>query len=171
MLERLFYGLGVLLGLAQPLAQPELHARIYRDAGGIYLNAEVGGAFPEVAQELAAEGSEVALSLRAGVEGGEEVEALRSLRYDAASGEWLVRALPDRVWRLPSREAALVLASRIEGLRLVGPTRPDGPLVVRVSARPGLLDAAGAWHPAGILWGYAEPSRRFTFDTMVEIPR
>lgn len=172
MLQRLFFGLGVLLGLVHPQAAPELLSRIYRTDSAVYLNAELQGAFPEVARELAAEGTEVAVSVRARVDGTDTlVESLRSLRYDAPRGQWVVRAFPNGIWRLPSVEAAAILASRVEGLALGTFDDAVAPFSIEVEARPGILDEAGNWHPAGLLWGYVEPSRRFTFASVVEIPR
>jgi len=172
MIRRLVFGLGVLLGVVAPQVAPELAARPYRSGAEVLVNVDVAGAFGETALELAAAGSKVALRLeaRAGLEPA--ASALGWLRFDAASGSWAVAAPggDGAEKRVPSREAAAILASRAWALRAGPLSALEGGGTVGVRAFIGILDEAGAWHPAGILWGYAEPQLRFEFAGMAEVP-
>jgi hypothetical protein len=168
-MRRLLFGLGVLLGLVTPQASPEITARVYRVGEEVYVNAELEPAFPEAALELAAAGSEVAFEVDAWLEGGEAIaSARRSLRYAASTGDWLV-AQDGQVKRVADRGAALVLASRVWALPLGKLEGFDGGSTLVLRARSGIVDDRGGWHPAGILWGYVEPSCRFSFSGPEEL--
>lgn len=170
MIRRLLFGLGILLGVVTPQVAPDLAARVYRVGEDVYVNAELEGAFPEGALELAAAGSEVAFVLEARIEGKDGFAAARrSLRYVAATGEWLV-AQDGLVKPMADRGAALVLACRVWALPIGRLGDFESGAAVLVTARSGILDERGGWHSAGILWGYAEPSRRFSFPGQAEIP-
>lgn len=173
MLRRLFFSLGVLLGIVAPQEAPDLAARVFRSNQDVYLNAELDGAFPAGSLELAAAGSEVAFELTALVEGkNRSSRALRSLRFDRGEGMWLVGFGGDgEAKRVAGREAALLLASRVWALRIGELADFESGGTVLVQARSGIVDRDGGWHDAGILWGYSEPSRRFAFASPVEIPR
>jgi hypothetical protein len=158
------------LGIVTPQAAPDVAARVYRVGENVYVNAELEGAFPEGALELAAAGSEVAFELEVRLEGREAITvARRSLRYAAARGEWLV-AQDGLVKRVADRGAAVVLACGVWALPLGTLDAFTGATVVSLTARSGILDEKGGWHSAGILWGYAEPSRRFSFTGREDIP-
>ncbi|MEI6386986.1 MAG: hypothetical protein WCQ50_10135 [Spirochaetota bacterium] len=172
MLRQLFFGIGVLLGLVPAQEMPDLSVRIYRGDDAIYLNAELLGAFPEGSLELAADGTEVAFRLEARAEGANPVVALRSLRFDAGTARWIVGyGSGDGRRSLADREAARLLASRLWALRLGGLSGFPKGVVITITAKSGIIDGSGSWHDAGILWGYAEPGRRFAFADTVEIPR
>lgn len=173
MIRSFFFGLGVLLGLVTPQTAPELAARVYRVGNEVFLNAELVGAFPEGALELAASGTLVAFELEARIEGSDRIAlARRSLSFELGRGEWVVGfGEGGDMKRMVNREAALALAGRVWGLRLGPLPGSNSGARVIVRARSGIMDEAGAWHDAGILWGYAEPLRRFSFASAVEIPR
>jgi hypothetical protein len=172
--RRLFFGLGILLGLVSPEVAPLLSSRIWRDADTVRLNLELAGAFPASALELAAEGTEVAWRLLAEIEDGEgsrSLELRRSLRREGLDGPWLVRLEPEaELKRVRELEAALVLASRAWGVDLGTVPGPGRGLKLRLSCFPGILDSGGAWHEAGILWGFAEPRAEFSFGSATGIP-
>jgi len=168
-----FFGLGVFLGFVAPQVAPELAVRIYRVGNEVFLNAEVFGAFPAGSLELAEEGTTVAFEIEARVQGSDATAvAERSLRFDLASGTWIVgfdgSSAPKSV---PDREAALELSDKVWGLRIGSLTAFSGGGSILVHAKSGIVDESGKWHDAGILWGYAEPQRRFSFESSVEIPR
>lgn len=175
MLRRLFFGLGVILGLVSPETGPAIAARVWREAEVVRLNLELTGAFEGSALELAAQGTEVAWRLEASVSGpgGTETARLsRSLRFEGASQSWVVRLEPEgEEKRLRDREAALVLASRAWGLRIASLPEPGRGLDLRIAVFPGIIDAAGGWHDAGLLWAYAEPRLDLSFASPTEIPR
>ncbi len=171
-LRRLFFGLGVMLGVVAPQLAPELAARAYRSGGEVLVNVEVEGAFGETALELAAAGSRVGLRVSARVGAAPETVAEGWLRRDAGSGEWAVAAPGEggAERRAPGAEAAAILASRAWGLRAGPLAALEGGGSVRIRAEVGIIDEAGAWHPASILWGYAEPERRLDFADALEVP-
>ncbi len=173
MIRSFFFGLGVLLGFVTPQTAPELAARVYRVGNEVFLNAELEGAFPDGALELAASGTVVAFELEARIEGGDRTAlARRSLSYELGRGEWVVGfGEGGDMKRMVNREAALALAGRVWSLRLGAFPGGGSSASVVVRARSGIVDETGAWHDAGILWGYAEPLRRFRFESAVEIPR
>jgi len=171
-LRRLFFGLGVFLGVVAPQVAPELTARPYREAAEVFVNAEVAGAFGETALELAQAGNRVALRVEARAGSSPGTVAMGYLRRDAASGAWAVLAPggDGAERRLQSREAALVLATRVWGLRAGPLSALGGGGSVRVRASVGILDESGAWHDAAILWGYAAPELRFDYADAEEVP-
>lgn len=175
MLKRLFFGLGVLLGVLSPEISPVLAARLYRSADAVYLNAEVEEAFAGTALELAEGGTRVAFRLEATIAaGGREFSppvVTRSLHFDRARGLWIVDLLPEGGRRgIKDREAACIFASRIWSLRLAGLNELEGTASVRLRLSPGILDESGGWHAADILWGYAAPARSFTIVNPRELP-
>jgi len=176
-LRRLFFGLGVLLGVVSPQLAPELTARPYRAGSEILVNAEVVGAYGETALELARAGNRVAVRVeaRAGEAAGEV--AVGYLRFDAAAATWAVaplggaaRAGAGQEKRVPGLEAAILLASRAWALRAGPASALEGGGELRVRARVGLIDASGAWHDAALLWGYAEPEFRIGYSGPAEVP-
>jgi hypothetical protein len=173
-LRRLFFGLGVILGVVAPEVAPFLTARVFREGQEILANVEVEGAFGASAMELAEAGNRVAFELLVAVEGRgghSEVRALRSIRFDALAGQWVLRLEPEgEEKRLVDEGAAVLLASRVWRLRLGPLARLEGGGSVAVSARPGIVDEAGAWHGAAILWGYTEPYRRVSYASPWELP-
>jgi len=169
-LRRLFFGLGVALGVVAPQLAPELTARPYRMGPDLAVNIEVDGAFGETAVELAAAGNRVALEVEAAVGLSPPVAARGYIRYDAAAGSWLAAAAGAEEKPAPTAEAAVILASRAWGLRAGPLAALEGGGAVLVRARLGILDEIGAWHPAMMLWGYAEPSLRFEYSGPLEVP-
>ncbi len=169
-LRRLFFGLGVALGVVAPQLAPELTARSYRSGPDLVVNVEVDRAFGETAVELAAAGNRVALEVEAWVGLSPPASARGHIRYDAAAGSWLAAAPGAAEKPAPTVEAAVILASRAWGLRAGPLSALEGGGSVIVRARLGILDEAGAWHPALMLWGYAEPALRFEYDGAGEVP-
>jgi len=173
LLRSLFFGLGVLFGFVAPMAAPELAARVYRSGTELFLNAELSGAFPDSAIELAEAGTVVAFELEVRVKGSSSsVVARRSLSYDLGRREWIVGLGSDKGAKpVPDRFAALLLASSVWALGLGSVSTFDSGGTISIKARPGIIDEAGSWHDAGILWGYVEPGRSFSFASAEEIPR
>jgi hypothetical protein len=172
-LRSFIFGLGVLFGFVAPQAAPDLAARVYRDGGEVYLNAELAGAFPDAAVELAEAGTIVAFEIDIIINGSASpVEARRSLRYDLGARVWVVGTGSGGDEKtVADRSTALLLAGRVWGLDLGPLSAFDRGGSVSIRARPGIIDETGGWHEAGILWGYGEPSRAFSFASGVEIPR
>jgi hypothetical protein len=170
-MRRLLFGLGILLGIVAPQASPGMTAKVYRVGEDVYVNAELEAAFPAAALELAAAGSEVAFEVEARLEGREAgAVARRSLRYVAATGEWLV-AQDGAVKRVGDRGTAIVLACRVWALPIGKLADFCGASAVLLTARSGIVDEKGGWHQAGILWGYVEPYCRFSFPGQEGIPQ
>ena len=155
------------------MVAPELAARVFRSGTELFLNAELSGAFPSSAIELAEEGTKIAFELEIRIKGSPKpVVARRSLSYDLGRREWLVGLGDDRKAKpVPDRYAALLLASSVWNLHLGSLSFFDAGTTISIKARPGIIDETGGWHDAGILWGYAEPGRSFTFASVQEIPR
>jgi hypothetical protein len=180
-LKRLFFGLGVLLGVLSPRAEPELSARVFQYEGVLYVSAELPGAFEGASAELLENGATVALELEASLQPAQAAPeatrktrpaiARRTLRYEAASATWLVGLSPEgEEKRLASLKAAVILASRVWALPLGPVGLLEGGGSVHLVSRPGILDEGGAWHAAAILWGYAEPAKDLGFASMAEVP-
>jgi hypothetical protein len=169
-LRRLFFGLGVALGVVAPQLAPELTARPYRAGAELLVNVEVDRAFGETAVELAAAGNRVALEVEASVSGSPPVAAVGNIRFDAAAGAWTAAAPGAAEKRVATPEAAAILASRAWGIRAGPLSALEGGGSVIVRARLGILDEEGAWHPAMMLWGYAEPALRFDYAGAGEVP-
>ncbi|OHE71641.1 MAG: hypothetical protein A2413_01990 [Treponema sp. RIFOXYC1_FULL_61_9] len=173
MFRKLFFGLGVLLGVVSPQTAPDLSARVYRIGDQLYVNIELVGAYAGTALDLVSSGTRVAIGLEAAVEGSSwpPVRVTRSIRRDGAVDAWIVETETKGEEKiLRDRDAALILASRAWGIHL-GPA--DGSrraFAVTVRAGAGLIDAEGLWHRADILWGYAEPELRFAFSGPEEVP-
>jgi hypothetical protein len=171
-LGRLFFGLGVLLGVVAPQTAPELAARAWRSGAEVLVSAEVEGAFGETAIELARAGSRVALRVEARAGNSPWTAAVGHLRFDSSAGDWAV-AIPGgdgSEKRVASLDAALTLATQAWALH-AGPLAAlerGGTVAVRASI--GILDETDAWHDARILWGYAEPELRFAFSNPEEVP-
>lgn len=177
---KLIFGLGVLLGVLSPAAVPLMSARAFRQGETLYLSVELSGAFDGSAREAAASGSEVAFELEARLLSDDPgarllapvARARRSLRRDAATGRWVAAGSPGLEPRaFDDPEGAAILASRVWALELSPLASVGAGAELRVVARPGIVDAAGVWHPAAILWGYAEPLRVLKLRSAAEVPQ
>ncbi len=175
-LHRVFLGLGVLLGIANPAEGPVIAALAYRDATYLYVNVAIDNAYPPASLELAENGTRVAYRLDATFQSQEGVTrmdtiALRSLRYDTMNSTWSVMVEGEQDERnLKEREAAVSLASGIWRCRVCPVSTIQGGGVLYLTLHSGILDTLGAWHDAGLLWGYQEPSFSVRFLSLQEVP-
>ncbi|MFA6508104.1 MAG: hypothetical protein WCT14_18520 [Treponemataceae bacterium] len=173
MISRLFFALGVLLGVVEPQAAPDFAAKIFRTDDAIYFNAELSGAYSQTALELALRGNRVAFRVLAELEGAtpSKTQITRSIRFDLSSKTWNVESHNGlEAKTVKNSQTASEIASRIWGIRLGPIEHAANGATITIVAQSGLLDDEGAWHPAGILWGYAEPKRTFVFRSATEIP-
>lgn len=168
LLRAVVLGFGMLFGIIRPEA-PAVSCRVYRDDAAVFLNAEATRAFPPEALQLLESGNELSLEFRVAVGGYKEWTFFHSLRYDPLSGIHTV-AVGDTggVHRTDSREAALSIASRVTGMRLMdlGGFDPERGISVSVACAlqsPG-IDAAA-------LWNYGTPEARAAFADLNRIPR
>ena len=154
MFRKLFFGLGVLLGVVSPQTAPDLSARVYRIGDQLYVNIELVGAYAGTALDLVSSGTRVAIGLEAAVEGSSwpPVRVTRSIRRDGAVDAWIVETETKGEEKiLRDRDAALILASRAWGIHLGpadGSRRGNGEGGCRTDRRRGPL--ASGRHTLGL---------------------
>jgi hypothetical protein len=180
---RFFLSIGVALGLIAGQADPLLAARVLREgpiAGAdsevsLVAEAEIQRAYSKGSQELVESGSVVAVRVTAELvaTGGRtwKAEATRTLAWDPRSKSYLVGIPAEaRTIALDSVEAAMTLASRCPGLTLCPVSTLGSGGQVTLVASVGLIDAAGHWHEAPVLWNYVRPQQSYSFSSPRELP-
>jgi len=167
LLRSVVLGIGMLFGIIRPEA-PAVSCRVYRDDAAVFLNAEASRAFPQEALKLLESGNELDLVFLVSVDDRGEWSLPHSLRYDPLTRIYTVGiGETEGVHRTDSREAALSIASRLTGLRLleVAELEPAG-LSVSVSCA---LESPGT--DASVIWNYGRPEARVRFTAASGIPR
>jgi hypothetical protein len=169
-LYRFFLSIGVGLGLIAGQADPQIAGRILRQEAPpgsaretlLVAEAEIAGAFSKGSRELVEAGSTIAVRL---------VEATRSLAFDLRARRYVVGfAGEGRTASVPDAETAIALASSFPGFAICPASNLAYGGRVTLSASVGLVDAAGAWHDAPVLWNYVRPQAGFSFGSPTEVP-
>jgi hypothetical protein len=182
-LYRFFLSIGVGLGLIAGQADPQIAGRILRQEAPpgsaretlLVAEAEIAGAFSKGSRELVEAGSTIAVRLAAELvaSGGRSwrVEATRSLAFDLRARRYVVGfAGEGRTASVPDAETAIALASSFPGFAICPASNLAYGGRVTLSASVGLVDAAGAWHDAPVLWNYVRPQAGFSFGSPTEVP-
>jgi hypothetical protein len=160
-LRRLFLSIGIGLGLASGQPDPGLLARIDVVGGALAVSARVEHAFAPGALELVEAGTRVALRFSAQVEapagGTIRMEEIRAIWFDLRSGRYGVSFGGGKTTALVDPEAARNLAAGLSGLELCRAADAAAGARVAVRAEIGIIDSAGLWHDAPVLWNYRVP--------------